>query len=126
VRYPYYAPYYAFHPRFSIGFGLYIGDPFAFPTWYAPYVPAAYGWYQPGVQYGGVSFNIQPGDATIVVDGSYVGTAGSFGPSGAPLTLPAGTHHIDIQIAGAQPVSFDINVVPGQVVPYEGTLPQGY
>jgi hypothetical protein len=123
VRSPFYAPYYAFRPRFSIGFGLFIGYPVAFPTWYAPYISASYGWYRPGISYGGVSFDIQPPDATISVDGSYVGEVGNFGPEGAPLTLPAGPHHIDIQVSGGAPLSFDITVVPGQVIPYRGTLP---
>ena len=39
----YYRPYYAFHPRFSIGFGIWAGYPFAYslgfynPFWAYPY-----------------------------------------------------------------------------------------
>ena len=120
-----YRPYYAFRPRLRLGFGIYIGYPVAYPVWYDPYLSTAYSWYRPGISYGGVSFDIQPVDAEIWVDGNYVGVVQDFGPYAAPLTLPAGPHHIDLQASGFGPMSFDITVVPRQVIPYQGTLPQG-
>ena len=76
------------------------------------------------MQYGGLSLEIQPYDAAVYVDGDYVGVVNDFSPLQAPLTLPAGVHHIDIDANGFAPLSFDITVVPGQVIPYQGTLAQ--
>ena len=121
---PLYRPYYAFQPRVRFGLGLYIGYPVVFPSWYDPYLSSAYSWYRPGMSYGGVSFDIQPYDAAIYVDGDYVGTVEDFGPYAAPLTLPVGRHHIDLESRGFAPLSFDITVVPRQVIPYQGTLPR--
>ncbi len=124
---PYYhvtSPYYAFRPRLRIGFGIYIGYPVAFPSWYDPYTPGVFPSYRPGVQYGGLSLDIQPYDAAVYVDGDYVGVVNDFSPLQAPLTLPAGVHHLDIDADGFAPLSFDITVVPGQVIPYQGTLAQ--
>jgi hypothetical protein len=69
-----------------------------------------------------VSFDIQPNDATIYVDGEPVGDVADFGPYAAPLTLPAGLHHIDLDAPGFAPQSFDLTIVPNQVIPYRGTL----
>jgi hypothetical protein len=119
---PFYRPYYSFRPWFSLGFGIYAGYPFAYPTWYDAYVPRAYPFYEPGMSYGGVSLDIQPADAQVFVDGEYFGVVADFSPYEAPLTLPAGRHHIDLEAPGFAPLSFDLTVVPRQVIPYQGTL----
>jgi len=119
---PLYRPYYTFRPHVTLGFGIYVGYPVAYPTFYNSYLPGAYGWYRPGISYGGISFDIQPYDAAIYVDGEYVGLVRDFGPYAAPLTLPAGLHHIDLDAPGFAPLSFDLTVVPNQVIPYQGSL----
>ena len=43
-----------------------------------------------------------------------------------PLTLAAGRHSIELQAPGYEPVAFDVDVAPGQVIPYQGALPPGY
>jgi hypothetical protein len=115
----YYQPYYVFQPRFTFAFGLTIGRPVAYPVWYDPY--PVYG-YAIGPRYGGISFDMQPADAAVFIDGGYVGVVDDFSPSDAPLTLRAGLHHVEIQARGCQPMDFDITVVPGQVIPYRGAL----
>jgi hypothetical protein len=45
-----------------------------------------------------------------------------FSPLQPPLTLVAGVHHIDIETSGLEPLSFDITIVPRQVIPYQGSL----
>ena len=121
---PVYRQYYSFRPRISLGFGIYLGYPVSFPTWYDPYVPGMYSAYRPGVSYGGVSFDIAPYDAAVYVDGQYVGVVEDFSATQPPLTLTAGRHHIDLESPGFQPMSFDLTVVPRQVIPYQGTLPR--
>lgn len=126
-----YQPYYVFRPRTSFSFGLSIGYPVAFPGWYDPFRYDGYyysGYHSPYPSgsyrsaYGGLSFDIQPLDADIYVDGDYVGTAGEFDPYAAPLTLVAGLHRVEIEARGCRPISFDLTVLRGQVIPYRGSL----
>jgi hypothetical protein len=119
---PLYRPYYSFRPQLTFGLGISIGYPVAFPSWYDPYVPGYYPLYRPGGSYGGLSLDIQPYDASVYVDGEYLGVVGDFTPYEAPLTLPAGRHHIAIEAPGLAPLSFYITIVPRQVIPYQGSL----
>ena len=71
---------------------------------------------------GGMSFEIQPPDAQIYVDGRYVGTVGQFSPTSQPLGLTAGRHHIRISAPGYRTTEFDADIVSGEVLPYQGML----
>jgi hypothetical protein len=144
-------PYYAFRPRFALGSGLYVGYPYwAFPDPYLygyPYYGGVYPGYSglpstvpngvtvapaPGAtpegqaptqgQYGGLSFQITPATAQVYVDGVYVGTVGQFSATTQPLTLAPTRHHIELQADGYQTMTFDVDVAPGQVIPYQGTM----
>ena len=129
-----YRPYYTFRPSFHIGFGLYMGYGVPFPYWYDPYAYAydgygysegygsGYSTYTSRGLYGGVSFDITPANANIWVDGVYMGRVNDFSPLQAPLTLRAGLHHIEIAADGLRPLSFDMTVVAGQIIPYQGRL----
>jgi hypothetical protein len=131
---PYYfaRPYYSFSPWFSIGFGLSIGYPVSYPwTYLGTYRPRVYGDYdnsygysvtQDVSVYGGLSFDIQPSDADVWVDGQYVGTVKTFTPYGEPLTLTPGQHHIVVQRDGFRGMEWDVTVEPGQVIPYRGAM----
>jgi hypothetical protein len=124
VVYPH--PYYVFQPRFFIGFGIYAGLPIPYPVTYgypayiygAPSVVAT----PPPNAYGGIALEITPGNAEVAVDGSVVGFAQDFSPTRQPLTLAPGRHHIELQSPGLEPLAFDVDVAPGQVIPYRGTL----
>jgi len=139
----FYRPYYVFRPRFSIGFGIWAGfpvtyyDPYYYPYDYYPYASSAPGAYpvppqgsvnvqplgQPDeANMGGVSFDITPNTAEIYVDGNYFGQVGQFTASSQPLGLPAGRHHIEIREAGYQVTSFDVDIIAGQVIPFQGQL----
>lgn len=71
---------------------------------------------------GGVSFEVTPDDAALFVDGVYVGKASDFTPSTSPLNLGAGRHRFELRALGYQSMDFDVQVVAGQVVPYQATL----
>jgi hypothetical protein len=168
----FYHPYYSFRPRFSLGFGLWVGypvpyaysyyDPFygypyadpypstVYPTNpYPAYPPtnypqsaypqsAPYGQTAPypqtvpdpnsiGVQpgqgnVGGLSFDLTPSDAEVSVDGNFVGPVDQFTPSSQPLGLSAGRHRVEVNAPGYQTISFDVNIVAGQVLPYQGSM----
>ena len=72
--------------------------------------------------YGGISLDITPGDATVWVDGTIVGAAQNFSPSEAPLTLAPGVHQVVIGKPGYHSRTFESEITAGQVLPYQGTL----
>jgi hypothetical protein len=51
-----------------------------------------------------------------------VGTVGQFTPTTQPLGMEAGHHHIEVRAAGYTTLSFDVDVIAGQVIPYQGTM----
>jgi PEGA domain len=131
---PYYAaPYvrpYVFRPRFHLGFGIVVGYPVPYGYAY-PYPVPVYGYYAPSApvvvgpnstQYGGVSLEITPPDASVYVDGGYAGLVRDFDGTRETLTLTVGRHHIEINAPGYEPMAFDLDTVPGQIVPYQGSL----
>jgi hypothetical protein len=111
--------------RFGLGLSIFAGSPFRFHF--------DYGWrpgfdyrYQmrSGVSYGGMSFLLNPDYAEVYIDGNYVGIARDFG--GQPVPVAVGFHRIELYAPDFEPAAFDINVYPGQVIPYRGSLVQVY
>jgi len=144
---PSYRPYYTFRPRVRLGFGLWVGFPVASPTYLYPYPSYPYASYPYASTYpypntypnstsiyavpgaatavgvaGGLSFEITPPEAGVYVDGQYVGTVGQFSPDQPPLALAPGRHHVEIREPGFEIIAFDIDILPGQVIPYQGDL----
>ena len=138
---PYYYsyPYYAFRPHFSIGFGFWAGYPVTYPYYYPYYYSSAIPYPYPVPSYpsdsstpypgtvapaatGGLSLEIDPPDAGLFVDGQYIGEVGQFTPNDQPLALTPGRHHIEIRAAGFMSQAFDVDVIAGQVIPYQGRM----
>jgi len=71
---------------------------------------------------GGLSFDITPSDAELTIDGNFVGTVGQFTASSQPLGLTAGRHQVEISAPGYRSITFEVNIVAGQVMPYQGTM----
>ena len=129
VPYPYYGSPYTYAPQYV--------DPYAYGA-PAPYYPPSnypssnYPAQRPapsvGVERGdaqsegGISFEITPENAAVFVDGTYVGTAGEFGPAAQPLDLAPGHHRVEVRAPGYRTTTFDADVQPGQVIPFQGTL----
>jgi hypothetical protein len=140
----YYRPYYTFRPHLHVGFGLWVGHPVRYPTYFYPATPypyvypspypntyaypatgiyAAPGTTRPGIgAAGGLSFDISPAEAGVYLDGQYVGTVAQFTPDQPPLALAPGRHHVEIRAPGFEVISFDVDILPGQVIPYQGDL----
>jgi hypothetical protein len=114
---------FSFRPYSRLAIGLTMGYPVAFPTWYDPYVVGSAGYARPSMPYGGVTFDVEPRDADLWVDGDYIGPVSDYTSYDPPLTLVAGRHHIELAVSNDRALSFDITVVSGQVIPYQGTLP---
>jgi hypothetical protein len=136
---PSYRPYYIFRPRLHIGFGLWVGHPVTYPAYFYPVTPYPYTYtppypnvypYRTGIYptaaavgaAGGLSFEIRPAEAGVYVDGQYVGTVGQFTPDQPPLALAPGRHHVEIREPGFEIIAFDVDILPGQVIPYQGDL----
>jgi len=137
-------PYYAFRPHVAVGLGLWAGYPFAYPyafynPYYYPYYPYySYNLYPPygstssiygsvsssvdQTNMGGLSFEITPSSAEVFVDNVRVGTVGEFTATTQPLGLSAGNHHIEIRAAGYRTLAFDVDIIAGEVIPYQGAL----
>ena len=130
--YPYgYAPYYSYPYPYPYAYPAYSypAQPQGYPAPSYPAQPAAPGSIdvQPGVlnsgaSSGGVSFDIAPDTTEVYIDGTSMGTAGTFGPTSQPLTLSAGRHRIQLRAAGYDSLAFAVDVIAGQVIPYQGSL----
>jgi hypothetical protein len=117
---------YGYPYRYGVGVGY--GYPYAYPYPYPypysyPYAvagyqlpPAGYVSAAPGVAYGGVRIEGYPPDGQVLVDGYYMGVVDDFDGPTQHLNLQAGPHKIEIRLAGAGPIAFDVNVQPGQTM----------
>ena len=51
-----------------------------------------------------------------------MGQAGQFTATSQPLGLIPGRHHIELVASGYRTAVFDVDIVAGQVIPYQGVL----
>lgn len=114
---------FSFRPYSRLAIGLTIGYPVAFPTWYDARIIGPSGYARPTMAYGGLTFDVEPRDADLWVDGDYIGPVSDYTSYDPPLTLVAGRHHVEIAVNDDRAIEFDVTVVSGQVIPYQGTLP---
>jgi hypothetical protein len=138
--YPYYYPdyYYPYSAPYAYAYPYPYASTYPAPTPSYP-APAQYDsayppqtqnsvGVQPGVSQadqqnaGGLSFEITPSDARVIVDGHEIGTVGQFTPTSQPLGLPAGRHHVEIVANGYRSMSSDVDVLAGQVIPFQGVM----
>jgi hypothetical protein len=73
---------------------------------------------------GALSFDVSPPSAEVWVDGNFIGAVGDFAPAGKPLELTSGRHAVEIRASGYHTVTFEVDVIAGQVMPYRGTMQQ--
>ena len=136
--------YYPYRPGFSIGlsFGYpyYYGYPYAYsayPYYGYPYGYASYGYpygsygygdggygypaggyvgARQGAGFGEVRIEDAPKDAQVYADGRLVGSVGDFDGPVRHLPLEAGAHEIEIRMTGMPPLTYDVDVRPGQTM----------
>jgi PEGA domain len=131
--YPYYYPSYPYYPNYPYypypysyapaGPGYSVAPPVDETPYTTPDATVGTAGVQPDQSdLGGISFQITPSDAQVFVDGNYVGTVGEFTPTTQPLGVPSGRHHLEIRDVGYKTMSFDVDIVAGQVIPYQGQM----
>ena len=124
---PYFYPYW---PGISVGFGF--GYPYGYPYYYGypwgyPYYGYGYGYGYPAAPtgysgYGGVRIEEAPKRAQVFADGYYAGVVDDFDGTFQHLNLPAGVHQIEIRQPNQPPISFEVNVQPGQTINYHAGI----
>jgi hypothetical protein len=73
-------------------------------------------------RHGEIRFDVQPREAQVFVDGTLKGTIGDFYHSLVGLSLPAGSHHVELRAQGYETVRADVKVVAGKTVGYRVML----
>jgi carboxypeptidase family protein len=130
-RYPYrYGRSVGFYGRYGYPYGYgypYYGYPYGYS--YGGYYPAGYGYggygyggygsggygYR-GDAYGGVRIQGAVRNAEVYVDGYYAGVVDDFDGAFQRIELESGTHQIEIRAPGFPPLTYDVNVQPGQTL----------
>jgi hypothetical protein len=71
---------------------------------------------------GAIKLKVTPKDAEVYTDLTYMGRVKEFDGSLQHLTLRAGTHTIEIRSEGYETLRFEVRIMPGRTVTYQGTL----
>jgi hypothetical protein len=134
----YYGGYYPYGYG-GLGFGSYYGY---YDPWYDPffggfgggYGYGGYGYPYGGGYYGGSQYSsptgeegslrlkIKPREASVFIDGYYVGVVDDFDGIFQKLHLEAGPHRVEIRAPGYETLSFEVRLVPDHTTTYTGEL----
>jgi hypothetical protein len=71
---------------------------------------------------GALRLKVKPVDATVYVDGYYVGVVDDFDGVFQRLRLESGPHRIEIRAPGYETLSFDVLIEPDHTTTYRGDL----
>jgi hypothetical protein len=71
---------------------------------------------------GALRLKVRPREARVSVDGYFAGTVDDFDGKFQKLQLEEGHHKIELLAPGYEPLSFDVRIVAGEKVTYEGKL----
>jgi hypothetical protein len=125
----YYYPYYGYRSGISLGlYGRYgygypyrYGYPYgAYGYSYGGYYPAGYGGYAYGAYrhaaYGGIRIQGAVRNAEVFIDGYYAGIVDDFDGVFQRLEMEPGAHEVEIRAPGFPPLTYDVNVEPGQTI----------
>lgn len=106
---------------YGYGTGFYDSwfDPYGYdPYGYDPYFPQTYS----SSDTGGLRLKIKPSDATVYIDGYYVGVVDDYDGVFQKLSIEPGTHRVEIRAQGFETLSFDVRIEPGHTTTYRGEL----
>jgi len=71
---------------------------------------------------GAIHLKIKPREASVYVDGYYVGLVDEFDGVFQKLHIEGGAHRIEVRAPGYETLSFDVRVEPGRTTTYKGEL----
>jgi hypothetical protein len=131
------ASYLRFQPWFNVGNALVAGVPVLLPspemfdernvsekvlveTRDAALVSGVRRQYALGV--GGLAFLLKPADASVYIDGKFVGSAYDFGADQEPLLLQQGAYTLELRAEGFLNEKFPVYVTMGEVLPFSGAM----
>lgn len=102
----------------GIGFGGYYG--FYDPGWYDPYPPVYTGG---GYGYeGSLRLKVKPREASVYVDGYFMGRVDDFDGVFQRLKTDAGPHRVEIRLDGYETLTFDVRIDPDRTTTYTAEL----
>ena len=119
--------YFPGYSTFNIGVGMGTGYAYT-PYWDGyyghsyGYTPYAYSDYTRDYYTGSLRLKVKPRFAEVLVDGYYVGLVNDFDGIFQRLRLEEGPHQIEINEPGFEPLSFEVLILPGETITYEGQL----
>jgi len=122
---PYRYGYYGYPYDYPFNYTYFNNYAYNYPYSYGPYryaTPPVYVTAAPSYSYGGVRIKDAPGDAQVFVDGYYVGRVDDFDGSFQHVNLQSGPHRVELRAPGLAPVTFDVNVTPGQTITYHAGM----
>jgi len=124
--YFYFPGYSTFSLGVAVGSGLRYHDPYWDPYWYG-YYGHRYGysaWNRGTLDYytGSLRLKVRPRFAEVYVDGYYAGQVDNYDGIFQRLRLEEGPHHIEIRYPGFVPLEFEVMILPGETITYEGVL----
>ena len=121
--------YFPGYSTFNIWYGAGYGSRYHYdPYWYGPYGPSygysryGYGGYADAYYTGSLRLKVKPRFGEVLVDGYYVGLVNDYDGIFQRLRLEEGPHHIEIREPGFEPLAFEVLILPGETITYEGYL----
>jgi hypothetical protein len=100
-------------------YGGYLGAYDPWYGWFPTYGPS----YSPVSGYdGALRLKVKPVDATVYVDGYYVGVVDDFDGIFQRLHIEAGPHRIEIRAPQYETLAFDVRITPDETTTYRGEL----
>ena len=120
----YFPGYSTFNIGFGVGYGSGYYDPYGYGRYGGAYGynPYAYGAYADAYYTGSLRLKIKPRFGEVLVDGYYVGLVNDYDGIFQRLRLEEGPHRIEIREPGFEPLAFDVLILPGETITYEGYL----
>jgi hypothetical protein len=99
-------------------YGGYYGAYDPWYGWFPTYAPSAYG----SDNSGAVRLKVTPAEASVYVDGFYVGLVDDFDGAFQRLRLDRGPHRIEIREQQYQPLAVDVMIQEDLTITYRGEL----
>lgn len=118
--------YFPGYSTFNVGIGY--GSGYRYDPYWHGYYGQSYGYdayaYPVRNDYytGSIRLKVQPRFGEVFVDGYFVGLVNDYDGIFQQLRLEEGPHHIEITEAGYVPLEFDVLILPGEKITYEGYL----